>query len=147
QVVPDPHLILEVGDPVRIERPQPARPAGRPAAISRLAGSRTTPARYELEDHQEPPCFRERRPARSCRTARRMPFRRLSDDVRGDRASASRLLHTQLLQLTAVGFTCKFSLTDVRGDFVELKLTGNELLARLTAMANPHRLRIIAELR
>jgi len=49
--------------------------------------------------------------------------------------------------LTTVGFTCKFSLTDVRGDFVELKLTGNELLARLTAMANPHRLRIIAELR
>ena len=30
---------------------------------------------------------------------------------------------------------------------MELKLTGNELLARLTAMANPHRLRIIAELR
>jgi len=30
---------------------------------------------------------------------------------------------------------------------VELELTGDELLARLTAMANPHRLRIIAELR
>ena len=30
---------------------------------------------------------------------------------------------------------------------VELKLTGDELLTRLTAMANPHRLRIIAELR
>jgi DNA-binding transcriptional ArsR family regulator len=30
---------------------------------------------------------------------------------------------------------------------MELKLTGDELLARLTAMANPHRLRIIAELR
>jgi DNA-binding transcriptional ArsR family regulator len=30
---------------------------------------------------------------------------------------------------------------------VELELTGDELLATLTAMANPHRLRIIAELR
>ena len=30
---------------------------------------------------------------------------------------------------------------------MELELTGNELLARLTAMANPHRLRIIVELR
>jgi len=30
---------------------------------------------------------------------------------------------------------------------VELELTGNELLAKLTAMANPHRLRIIVELR
>jgi len=30
---------------------------------------------------------------------------------------------------------------------VELELTGNELMAALTAMANPHRLRIIAELR
>ena len=29
----------------------------------------------------------------------------------------------------------------------ELELTGDELLAALTAMANPHRLRIIAELR
>ena len=32
-------------------------------------------------------------------------------------------------------------------DLVELELTGDELLATLTAMANPHRLRIIAELR
>ena len=30
---------------------------------------------------------------------------------------------------------------------MELELTGDELLATLTAMANPHRLRIIAELR
>ena len=30
---------------------------------------------------------------------------------------------------------------------MELELTGNELLAKLTAMANPHRLRIIVELR
>jgi DNA-binding transcriptional ArsR family regulator len=30
---------------------------------------------------------------------------------------------------------------------VELELTGDELLGTLTAMANPHRLRIIAELR
>ena len=30
---------------------------------------------------------------------------------------------------------------------MELELTGNELMAALTAMANPHRLRIIAELR
>jgi predicted transcriptional regulator len=30
---------------------------------------------------------------------------------------------------------------------MELELTGNELLAKLSAMANPHRLRIIVELR
>jgi DNA-binding transcriptional ArsR family regulator len=32
-------------------------------------------------------------------------------------------------------------------NYVELELTGDELLAVLTAMANPHRLRIVAELR
>ncbi len=30
---------------------------------------------------------------------------------------------------------------------MELELTGNDLLAKLTALANPHRLRIIVELR
>jgi DNA-binding transcriptional ArsR family regulator len=49
--------------------------------------------------------------------------------------------------LTVTYFICKFSLTDVRSYLVEHELTGNELLARLTAMANPHRLRIIVELR
>ena len=42
---------------------------------------------------------------------------------------------------------CKFHLTGVNNNCVELELTGDELLATLTAMANPHRLRIIAELR
>jgi DNA-binding transcriptional ArsR family regulator len=49
-----------------------------------------------------------------------------------------------------VCFICKFYLTGVRykpNTTLELELTGDELLARLTAMANPHRLRIIAELR
>jgi DNA-binding transcriptional ArsR family regulator len=45
-------------------------------------------------------------------------------------------------------FICKFYLTGVRERSREAtELTGDELLATLTAMANPHRLRIIAELR
>jgi DNA-binding transcriptional ArsR family regulator len=52
--------------------------------------------------------------------------------------------------LTNRSFICNVSLTGVRprpDSTTELELTADELLARLTAMANPHRLRIIAELR
>jgi DNA-binding transcriptional ArsR family regulator len=50
-------------------------------------------------------------------------------------------------QLTRLCFTCKFFLTGERTGAQGVTLTSDELLTVLTAVANPHRMRIVAELR